>query len=274
MRFRQLCILALGLTFSGSAFAAVHQPAGKTYHHRHYAHARRATHARRTVHIRHAQAHPATYHPALYQRISPVERVRWVPPLRGSLASLLRQNRRDTAEGLVRIEDNVQLVQMEDEGAIVPVPASFGLRVNPDLPQDRRYCRPWTARFLADLARSHYARFHRPFQVNSAVRTVAFQRALIEINGNAAPAEGDLASPHLTGAAVDIGKHGMSFSEIAWMRAHLLPLEVAGKIDVEEEFYQACFHITVYRSYAPPAPPRTIAKRHRNTGTLLATTIH
>ena len=273
MRFRQLCILALGLAFAGSAFAAVHQPAGKTSHrHRIYAH--RSAHARRTVRTRHAQVHRAAFHPAVYRRPAAVERIRWVPPLRGSMASLLRQNERDTAEGLVRIEDNAQLIQMEDEGAIVPVPASYGLRVNPDLPQDRRYCRPWTARFLADLARSHYARFHRPFQVNSAVRTVAFQRALLEINGNAAPAEGDLASPHLTGAAVDIGKHGMSFSEIAWMRAHLLPLQTAGKIDVEEEFYQACFHITVYRSYAPPAPPRMIAKRRRSTSTLLATTLH
>lgn len=190
------------------------------------------------------------------------------------MASLLRQNRRSDEEGLVRIQDDAQLRQMEDERAIVPLPASYGLRVNTDLPADRRYCRPWTARFLADLARSHYARFHRPFQVNSAVRTVKFQRTLEEINANAAPARGDLASPHLTGAAVDIGKKGMSFSEIAWMRAHLLPLQTAGKIDVEEEFYQACFHITVYRSYAPPASPRMIARRRRSSSALLATTIH
>ncbi len=76
------------------------------------------------------------------------------------------------------------------------------------------------------------------------------------MNGNAAPAEGDIASPHLTGAAIDIGKKGLSLSEISWLRAWLLPLQTAGKIDVEEEFYQACFHITVYRSYAPPPPPR------------------
>jgi hypothetical protein len=197
-------------------------------------------------------------------------RIRFVPPLRGSLASLLRQNERDEAEGLVRIQDDAQLDQLEADGDLLPIPASFSLRVNPNLPSDRRYCRPWTARFLADFARSHDARFHRPLQVNSAVRTVEFQRHLLEINGNAAPASGDIASPHLTGAAVDIGKHGLSFSEIAWMRAWLLPLQTAGKIDVEEEFYQACFHITVYRSYVRPAPPRTLARRHRSTTTLLA----
>jgi hypothetical protein len=31
-------------------------------------------------------------------------------------------------------------------------------------------------------------------------------------------------------------------------------LQLAGKIDVEEEFQQACFHISVYKSYAPPKP--------------------
>jgi len=211
--------------------------------------------------------------------IPPLRRIRFVPPLRGSLASLERQNQRDEAEGLVRIEDDAQLNQLEADRAIVPVPASYSLRVNPDLPANRRYCRPWTSRFLADLARSHYARFHRALQVNSAVRTVQFQRSLLAVNGNAAPAYGDIASPHLTGAAVDIGKKDMSLSELSWMRAWLLPLQTAGKIDVEEEFYQSCFHITVYRSYSPmpeprTAPPRMTAHRRRNSTTLLAAGVH
>ncbi len=214
-----------------------------------------------------------------HTNIAPIARVRFVPPLRGSLESLVRQNQRDEAEGLVRIADDAQLEQLEASREIVPLPATFSLRVNPDLPANRRYCRPWAARFLADMARSHYARFHRAFQVNSAVRTVAFQRALLEVNGNAAPADGDIASPHLTGAAVDIGKKGMSFSELSWMRAWLLPLQTAGKIDVEEEFYQSCFHITVYRSYAPiaaprSAPPRMIARRRHSSTALLAAGVH
>lgn len=194
--------------------------------------------------------------------------IAFVPPLRGSRASLLRQNERDDAEGLVRIADDAQLHEFEDEGLLVRLPAGAGLLVNAALPMDRRYCRPWTARFLADLARSHYARFGRPLQVNSAVRTIAFQRHLELINGNAAPAEGDLASPHLTGAAVDIGKRGMTFQEIAWMRAWLLPLELEGKIDVEEEFEQACFHIDVYRNYVHA--PATTPRRHPAASTLLA----
>jgi hypothetical protein len=169
---------------------------------------------------------------------------------------------------LVRIQDDEQLDELRVQRELVLVPASASLRVNPDLPANRRYCRPWTAQFLSDLARVHYARFHRPLQVNSAVRTVAFQRELMGINGNAAAADGDLASPHLTGAAVDIGKKGLTLQEIAWMRAWLLPLQAAGKIDVEEEFYQACFHITVYSSYQTPVAPAV--PRRRASATLLA----
>ena len=187
------------------------------------------------------------------------------PPLVGSLASLERQNERDDAEGLTRIEDDAQLNAMRRGGELVALPVSAQLRVNPDLPVNRRYARPWTAKFLANTARAHYVRFHRSLQVNSAVRTVEYQRYLLRVNGNAAPAEGDTASPHETGATIDIGKKGLSLSEIAWMRAYLLPLETAGKIDVEEEFYQSCFHITVYKSYMPAARPA-----RRNSAALLA----
>jgi hypothetical protein len=38
----------------------------------------------------------------------------------------------------------------------------------------------------------------------------------------------------------------------------------AGKIDVEEEFKQACFHVSVYRSYAPVVKkPRTVVAQLR-----------
>jgi hypothetical protein len=89
------------------------------------------------------------------------------------------------------------------------------------------------------------------------VRTVEYQRHLQRVNGNAAAAEGDVASPHLTGGTIDIGKSGHNHNEIAWLRSWLLPLQTTGKIDVEEEFKQSCFHISVYKSYAtaPPATP-------------------
>jgi hypothetical protein len=177
-------------------------------------------------------------------------------PLRGSRESLERQNARLDAEGLERIEDEADLADRIEHKLLVPIPASNALTVNASLPAAHRYCRPWTALFLADLARAHDAEFHRPLEVSSAVRTVAYQKRLMGINGNAAAAEGDIVSPHLTGATIDIAKSGLGRAEITWMRRRLLALETAGKIDVEEEFQQACFHITVYKSYAPPQAPR------------------
>lgn len=170
-------------------------------------------------------------------------------PLRGSTASLVRQNTRLIDDGLERIEDDHDLESRIAHKLLVPVPTSSMLTINQDIPLQRRYCRPWTARFLADLARLHYETFHRPLIVSSAVRTVDYQKRLIGVNGNAAQAEGDIVSPHLTGAAVDLPKEIFTRQEMAWMRSKLAALQEAGKIDVEEEFQQTCFHISVYKSY-------------------------
>jgi len=178
-----------------------------------------------------------------------------VSPLRGSHESLVRQNVKSEADGLERIEDDEDLRDRIARKQLIPLPASPVLAVN-SVPEDRRYCRPWTAGFLTDLADAHAKLFHRPVQVSSAVRTVDFQKHLMRINGNAAQAEGDVASPHLTGATIDIAKHGLNRQELTWMRNFLLPLEQAGKIDVEEEFKQSCFHITVYKSYAGIEPEK------------------
>lgn len=178
-----------------------------------------------------------------------------VAPLRGSIESLVRQNEKTDADDLERIENDADLHDRIADGVLVPVPASSGLIVNPNLPEDRRYCRPWTATFLADLAHAHEAQFHHPFEVSSAVRTVEYQKRLMRSNGNAAAAEGDVVSPHLTGATIDIAKQGLSRHELYWMRGRLNALQSEGKIDVEEEFHQSCFHITVYRSYVGKGPP-------------------
>jgi hypothetical protein len=209
--------------------------------------------------------------PALYNKRG---RLIVPPALKGSREILLRQNQVADREGLDRIRDDDDLLDMREKKILVPLPASAALQVDDRLPANRRYCRPWTAQFLATLARAYYARFHTPLQVNSAVRTVEFQQRLLRTNGNAAPANGETASPHLTGQAVDIAKHGLSLTEIAWLRGYLLPLVQQGKVDVEEEFQQSCFHISVYKKYLPPAaaPRRELATSSHST-TALATAI-
>lgn len=185
-------------------------------------------------------------------------------PLRGSFESLSRQNEKTEADGLERILDEDDLNDRIQQKLLVPVPTSSALAINDDLPESHRYCRPWTADFLKVLARAHEQRFHKPLEVSSAVRTVEYQKRLQRTNGNAAAAEGDVVSPHVTGATIDIVKHGMGRQELAWMRTWLLEQQLAGNIDVEEEFHQACFHITVYKSFVPPLPtvPSKPGQRH------------
>ncbi len=195
------------------------------------------------------------------------------PPLKGSHEILLHQNVVADREGLDRIQDDVDLAHMREAHILVAIPVSDALVTDARLPGNRRYVRPWTAQFLSAMARAHYARFHSPLQVNSAVRTVTFQQHLIQVNGNAAPADGDTASPHLTGQAVDVAKRGLSMTEIAWMRGYLLPLVQQGKVDVEEEFLQSCFHISVYKSYLPAPPSHRTLPRRRGPATALATVL-
>jgi hypothetical protein len=175
--------------------------------------------------------------------------------LRGTRDSLVRQNERVELESLQRIEDDVDLQNRIASGSLVRVPETSALMVNPSLPEQRRYCRQWTADFLSDLSRAHEAQFHKPLIVSSAVRTVEYQKHLMRVNHNAAEAEGDIVSPHLTGATIDIAKSGLSRKEMQWMRDHLFAYQTAGVIDVEEEFRQRCFHITVYKNYSPASSP-------------------
>ena len=171
-------------------------------------------------------------------------------PLKGSHEVLIHQNTMAANDGLERIGDDYELDRLRAEHALISFPVSNSLHVNDDLPSNRRCARPWTVLFAADISHDFFERFHQPMTVTSAVRTVSYQARLQRVNGNAAATDGDAASPHLTGQALDLGKRGMSSAEMAWMRAYLMPLIAAGKIDVEEEFQQACFHVSVYRRYA------------------------
>ncbi len=87
-------------------------------------------------------------------------------PLVGSHESLARQNDKTENDNLERIEDEDDLADRIARKVLVPVPASASLTVNGELPANRRYCRPWTAIFLAELAKVHAAQFHKPIEVS------------------------------------------------------------------------------------------------------------
>ncbi|MDE3188954.1 MAG: hypothetical protein KGM96_15695, partial [Acidobacteriota bacterium] len=68
-----------------------------------------------------------------------------VAPLKGSAESLARQNEKTEADSLERILNEDDLNDRIARGMLVPVPTSSALSINTNLPQNRRYCRPWTA---------------------------------------------------------------------------------------------------------------------------------
>ena len=168
-------------------------------------------------------------------------------PVKGSRESLLRQNER--TDELERIQDDEQLAELTQNGSLIELPSNRAVGVAGNLPEDRRYCRPWTRTFVEDFGRDFYDQFHQPLTVTSAVRTVQVQKKLRRRNHNAADIDGDLASPHLTGATIDIGKRGMNKAQLKWCREYLLEQQNRGSIDVAEEFRQRVFHITVYKDY-------------------------
>lgn len=159
------------------------------------------------------------------------------------------QNEMANRDNLSRIKNEVELEDFVERGLLIPLPKTKSIKIDWRLDNDRRFCRPWTYQFLIDMGLAYKSRFKKRLQVNSAVRTMEDQEKLRRKNGNAAPAEGPLASSHLTGATVDITKKKMSHAGLAWMRTELGRLKILGLIAVREEIHQPVFHIMVFKKY-------------------------
>jgi hypothetical protein len=170
-------------------------------------------------------------------------------PLRGSRASLVRQNEEIDRLGLRRISDDQELEELEMRGDLVALHQSPWLEIAPNLQLNRRFCRPWTRDFVEDMSQAYYAKFHRSMTLTSAVRTVEQQARLQRRNRNAAPIDGDTASSHLAGLTVDFGKRSMGRRERTWVREYLLNLQQLGLVEAIEERQQACFHVMVSSRY-------------------------
>ena len=178
-----------------------------------------------------------------------VRRLVWNPMFRGSHEMLVAENVKLDAMELPRIEDDEQLELMEDNDDLVPIEESRSLKVAANLLPNRRYCRPWTRDFVEDFGEAFYAEFHKPIQINSAVRTEQQQKKLRRTNRNAAPQEGDTASTHLTGVTIDISKRGLTRKQHDWINQYFLPIRDAGMIDPIEERRQPVFHVVVFEGY-------------------------
>ncbi len=174
---------------------------------------------------------------------------RWSPMFPGSHDMLVRQNEELDRLQLPRIADEYELIRYESSQDLVPVAETDGLKFAADLPDNRRYCRPWTRDFLQDFSQAYYEQFHSSIQINSMVRTVEQQHRLRRWNRFAAPEFGDTASTHLTGVTFDMSRRNLSFDEYEWIRNYLLPLQAQGMVDPIEE-RQPVLHVVVFEKYS------------------------
>jgi len=175
-------------------------------------------------------------------------RVVWNPVLRGSYESMLRQNEEIDRLELPRIADEVELAELVARRDLVPLEETDGVHIA-IREASHRYCRPWTHTFLQDLGEAYYKEFSQPIQVNSAVRTMEYQRKLRRHNGNAAPEAGETASSHLGGLTVDINRRGLSRQQHQFIVDYLFKLREEGIIEVAEERRQPVFHIMISERY-------------------------
>jgi Family of unknown function (DUF5715) len=172
-----------------------------------------------------------------------------VTDLSATSSSQRVQNARADADDLSRMLNDGMVRRFRRLGLLVPVHVSTGSYYLHGIPARFRYLRPWARLFLTRLGRQFHDRFGHRLRVTGLIRTVQYQRHLDARNANAAPASGDDASTHLTGATLDISKRFMTGAEQRWVRRVLSRLRRRGILYAIEEFYQPCFHVMVYRDY-------------------------
>ena len=166
------------------------------------------------------------------------------PVLFSTAGSLSAQNAEADRLHLPRIQTKNELHEIVQNGEIAQV-CTPALRVKPT--GDHAYLRPWTAVLAESLAEDFYEQAHVQLTLTSGIRTVQEQRSLRRWNHNAAAPTGPQASVHTTGIAFDISRTGLSRAQQRWLEWRLWYLQQTGKVIVEEEQKQPCFHIVALK---------------------------
>lgn len=170
-------------------------------------------------------------------------------PLVARPGRLAAENRAARAENLSRMKSRQMVARFRRAGLLVPVPAATRTFYVARVPPPLRVTRPWTRRFLQQVAAAFHALFDEPLRVTSLTRTVPRQHALRLVNVNAAPVRGPVQSTHLTGAALDISRHGLSPAQVQWLRTVLGRLERRRLVYAAEERREPHFHVFVRQRY-------------------------
>ncbi len=182
--------------------------------------------------------------------------------LKGSPEKLAEQNRVADDYDLTRMTSPREVRRLVKSGYLVQIPRrGYGYYIDRRLGRGyaRRdvlyYARPYVKAFLQREGEHYADRFDgAALKVSSLVRTEGYQERLRTRNVNAAPGDDDdTRSPHLTGAAVDISKKGMSRRQLTWMRDHLVALQEMGWVIATEEMATNAFHVFVEPDFGKSA---------------------
>ena len=181
--------------------------------------------------------------------------------LKGSARSQRIQNQEADSNHLSRIKNDKELTSMVNHGYLVSLPAGT-ITIDSRLQSKFRYVRPWTKVFLVRLEKTFEQKFGETtkLQVNSAVRTVEYQKSLRTRNGNAAKTTGPKRSSHLTGSSIDLAKLNLTHDQLVWLRSVLTSLVRRRLIEATEEHGQECFHIMVFKRYEQYVKKHSIKK--------------
>jgi hypothetical protein len=156
--------------------------------------------------------------------------------------SLLRQNAVIDEMRLQRIQNEFELSCLVKIGSLVALPNDRAVRIAPGLPANRRYALPLTVSFLRTVAEAYREKFGKPLTVDSAVRPKTTQARLLRYNKSAAPAEGETASSHESGATFDLSRN-VSHAQLRWLEDTLSMYQAYNVVVVEE--VRRCLHVQV-----------------------------
>ena len=167
------------------------------------------------------------------------------PVLFSTAGSLSAQNAEADRLHLPRIQNKEELTELINDGELAPLVSLPALYIKPK--NEHAYLRPWAAVLAESLAEDFYEQAHVQLTLTSGIRTVQEQRSLRRWNHNAAAPTGPQASVHTTGIAFDISRTGLSRAQQKWLEVHLWYLQQTGRVIVEEEQKQPCFHIVALK---------------------------
>jgi len=165
-----------------------------------------------------------------------VHKAQTVSPLFPVAGSLARQGAEAERLGLKRIQDDLQLKRMTEDGLLVNLPSDRA-QVSSIAPR-YRFLRPWTVATLTELAENYYFDFKMTLFVSSAVRPMTYQRRLARWNHAAAAPD---KSVHPIGIAFDVPKSRLTKQQHIWMQWKLWYWQQTGRAIIEEE--RTCFHV-------------------------------